>query len=270
MTVGGRAGFTLVETLVVSVLSVFLLLALYATVVSSSRTYALRESWARGGQMNESGAAALFRDLREISPGDDDLIRMESRGLEIRAPRRLALVCEVLDVGTRPRVGVRWVGAALQVGDSVRVFFDHDPAIPGDDEWHTGVVAEVEADRSCVGPGAAHELTLDGLPEDVPRSGLLPGAPIRSFVHVTYDLRSRDELGELVRAEGGGRARPVLTALEPDSGAHFAYLDARGRSTDVASEVAQVEVTLRRSASGDRRGGAPGIGPVTTRIHARN
>ncbi|NIP60471.1 MAG: hypothetical protein GWO00_21825, partial [Gemmatimonadetes bacterium] len=110
------------------------------------------------------------RDLREISPRDGDLLRMRSRGLEIRAARGLALVCEVLDVGTRPRVRVRSVGAPLEEGDSVRVLFDHDPTIPGDDEWHTGVVADVGGDRSCVGPGGARELALEGLPEDAPRT----------------------------------------------------------------------------------------------------
>lgn len=270
MSVGGRSGFTLVETLVVAVLGVFLFLALYGTVVSSSRTYALQESWARGGPMNRSGASVLFRDLREISPGDGDLIRLESRGIGLRAARRLALVCQVLEDGTRPRLRVRSVGPALRDGDSVRVLFDHDPSVPGDDEWHSAVVADVNPGRSCGGTSGARDLSLEGLSDDESPGGLHPGAPIRSFVHVSYDLRGTDGEGELVRVEGGDAPRTILGPLDPDSGVHFSYLDARGRTTEVPSEVVQVEVTLRGPAEGDGGRAGPGIGAVTARIHARN
>lgn len=267
MTGAGREGFSLAEALVVAVLGAFLLAALYGTVASSSRTVTLEDAWARRGGNLRAGTTVLFRDLRELSPRDGDLVRAGPEGLQIRAPGRLALVCDVVRRGDEPTVRARQIGPPLEEGDSVRVLFDGDTSLSADDEWYTAVVARVASGPSCGPRDTALDLTLLGLPEEANRDALVPGAPLRSFVNVTYEGASREGAWHLTRAVGDGPSRLLLGPLDPEAGVRFSYLDRSGAPAEDPSRVVQIVVALR-GAESDRSGSRPDT--LTARIHVRN
>lgn len=244
----GRRGFTLVELLMVLVLGTILVLATFQTLASNTRVYAVNSSRAMGQQSLRAGAAILSGELREISPGEGDLLQIEDDAVQVRAQRSFGLVCNV-DYSSNPaKVTSFRVGPTFEAGDSVFIFHDNDPERHTDDEWLGGVVTAVEETVAC-GGNLAQVLTVPFVSASAlaanPDSVRL-GAPVRGFEVFTlglYEIEGEPYLGRLER--NGADPDPLVGPLLPSDGVSFRYLDDRGQETNVETNVTQIEVMLR-------------------------
>lgn len=256
-TADHRRGFTLVELLIVTVLGAFVLGAIYQVLITNQRTYATQNANVQANQTLRGGMEALFSELREISPQDGDLVAMSGTGMTIRANRAPAIVCSIVTGGNNPTVQVKRLGRYL-TGDSARVFYDNDPDLRSDDVWRTAriQVADSTGLLACPDGEVAETVRLQGLDWGAPPDSILPGAIVRNFVRYQYQVGTYDGQTYLTRTDDAGDTHPLVGPLNPNNPVTFRYLDASGTATGTATDVRQIDVTLRsetniRGLSGD-------------------
>jgi prepilin-type N-terminal cleavage/methylation domain-containing protein len=268
-----RRGFTLVELLVVLVLGTVLLLATYQVLATNTRVYAANTARALGQQTLRAGVDILTGELREISTIGGDLLEMGPDSLTIRAQRTFGLVCAVDYAGSPVRVTSFIVGPAFEMGDSILVFHDNEIELASDDEWFGGVVSSVSANTICSGSPSQTlaipmlSTTASGSPPDSVRVG----APLRGFETITlgaYPLGGETFLGR--RVNGASDADPLVGPLLDSRGVTFRYLDSRGQVTTVATDVAQIEITLRYESDMKTFQSKPVSDSVVVRVYPRN
>ena len=273
MTNRDRRGFTLVEILVVLVLGTFILMAIYQTLQTNTRAYAANNARAQGQQTLRAGVDVLSGELREISTAEGDLLDMGSDSLRIRAQRTYGLVCAV-DYSTSPATITSFrVGPTFEVGDSVFVFHDSDPELSSDDEWFGGEVTAAAENLNCSG-SFSQTLSIPMLQTAAtaaPPDSVRVGAPIRGFETYTIGQYSIDGEAFLARREeGSANPDPLVGPVLEDGGVSFRYLDSRGQVTNVATEVAQIEVTLRYESAMQNLPSGPVSDSVVVRVFPRN
>lgn len=268
-----RSGFTLVELLVVAVVGALVLGATYQVLVVNQRTYTAQNAQIQGQQSTRAAMEVLFSELREISPRGGDLIGMSPDSVTIRVMRSAGLVCEVDDVNFW--IEATRLGSWFEVGDSVFVFADHDPSDVDDDVWTATIVTARDTTQACAtGGDPSQRLTL-GAPNlfvaDTPSVGGL----VRGYRHYTYGVMTYEGDAYLGRKDptliGTGSASvPLAGPLDPDDGLEFEYLDSSGNPTTVATDVRQIQVTLRSHSEARDAQGDLVSDSVSTRIYLRN
>lgn len=262
---------TLVELLIVVMLGGLVMLATYEVLIVNQRTYRAQSATVRGQQTLRAGMDVLFGELREISPADDDIVSMAEDELEVRAPRNLAVICEIVVDGTAPTVRVRRMGRDL-LEDSVRVFYENDPNDTSDDVWRSARV-EIEDVGSfdCPDGTPAQTVQLHGVTHATGTDDVLvTGSPIRNFGHFRYGVGSHDGRSYLVQEDTTGTEFPLVGPLDEDDPADFEYLDENGSTTTTPEDVRQVEVTLRTVSEARDGSGDPYRDSLTARIFTRN
>lgn len=250
-----RRGFSLVEALVALTMSGVLLAAsggaLLATLRRSSAQRARRLAW----HNVRAAATVLAAELRDISPGEGDILSAPDTAVTLRAIRAFSIVCEV-----RPPDAVvvadslTYALRALDPSrDSVLLYKEGDPLRSDDDAWVSAGAVAAAADR-CPGGSAGTRVTLRGA--DV--SALGAGAPLRTFEILDYRLY-RDAAGDWwlgVRGPdppGWAATSPIAGPLSARVGLGIRLLGADGLAAPAGS-ARIVEVTVR-GAPGPR--GAP-------------
>lgn len=265
-----RAGFTLVELLIVSVLGALILVATYEVLVTNQRTYLAQQAQIQSQQSVRAGADVLFGELREISARGGDLVRMAPDSMTIRVMRKLGVACQV-DLSGDPSITAYVVGDWFASDDSVVVFADVDTTRVDDDVYHYASVNAGDNTQTC-GPKPAQILRFPGMGPAFRADSVWVGAPIRSYAWLTYGLYQVDGDWYLGRRPEGGVPAPLLGPLssKSDGGLSFEYLDGDGNTTATSTEVRQIQITLRTP--GEVRGPRGDLisDSLTTRIYTRN
>ncbi len=273
MIPSNRRGFTLVELLVVAVVGALVVAASYQVLLVNQRIYAANTAHIRGQATVEQGMDVLFGELRELSASGGDILAFGGDSLKVRVMRHFGVVCSRdLSAG---QLTVVEQGDWFNVEDSVVVFADTNPSVTSDDTWLVGQVSARDTTATCSGNRA--ELL------DVPvvtsaasgpgRDTVQVGAPLRSFLHYTYGLYTVDGEPYLARRETAGGVTttvPLAGPLRENDGLHFAFYDTLGAVATTASDIVQVEVTLRTLSKAHGPDGSYVADSVTTRIYTRN
>lgn len=257
-TTGDRWGVTLVELLIVVVLGAVILAAAYQVLITNQRTYAAQSANVRANQTLRGGMEVLFSELREISPQDGDLLTMNSSQLGIRAGEAAGIVCLVLSTPGNPLyVQIKPLGHYLK-DRPARVFVDNEPDIRSDDVWRSANTLNQDSTGIlfCPDGESSQEIRLQGMSWGAPPDSLLPGALVRTLAPNEYRLGTHDGEAYLVREDENGDVYPLVGPLSANNGVTFRYLDADGNATATATDVRQIDVTLRspaniRNLSGD-------------------
>lgn len=270
-TCADRRGMTLVELLIVLVVGGLVMLAIYEVLIVNQRTYRAQSATVRGQQTLRAGMDVLFGELREISPADGDIVAMAEDELEIRAPRNLAVICEIVVGGTDPTIRARRIGRDL-VEDSARVFYENDSNDTSDDVWRSARIGVVDVGSfDCPDGTPAQTLQLHGVTHGMGTDDfLVTGSPIRNFLHFRYGVGTYDGRSYLVQEDTTGTEFPLVGPLDDADPADFEYLDENGTTTTTPEDVRQVEVTLRTVSEARDGSGDPYRDSLTARIFTRN
>ena len=262
-----RSGFTLTELLVAAVVGSLVLGATYQVFMVNQRTYTANTAQVQSQQTVRAGLDVLFGELRELSAQEGDVIAFGADSLKVRVMRRFGAVCNVGLLGAT--IDVIRVGEWFDVKDSVVVFLDTNPATTADDAFVTGWVTGRDTTLACSG-NSAQRLTV---PEVTTAWGLgqlvQPGAPVRSYTHYTYGLFDVDGEPYLARKEGA-TVVPLVGPVRANDGVEFVYYDSLGAVATTATDIDQVEVTLRTLTSVRGPDGNLIADSVSTRVHTRN
>ena len=265
MKMGNRAGFTLVELLIVAVLGTVVVGATYQMILTSQKTYTVQIAQMQGQQTVRAGLDILSSELRELSGVEGDVLTMDPDRIEVRAMRAFGLVCNVNTSGSP--ILVKKIGRYFESGDSIVVFADNDPDVSDDDTILFGAVTALTTSQSCTGSDTAQSLVVPDLVAALANDTVRLGAPVRAFTIYTYGLYLRDGDYYLAR-RSGVITEPLVGPLSPN-GVSFTYMDSDGAVTTDPTAVSQIEVTLRsRSNVTNERG--PVTDSLTTTIHLRN
>lgn len=283
-----RAGFTLVETLVVAVLGTIILGAAYQSLIIHERSYRIASNAVIDHDALRTALGVLESELREVSTaggvaGLSDIVRAERDEIAVRAARGTAFVCERHPSDRKMHTWSASTTGQVRAGDAIVVFADGMPDTDLDDAWLTARVKSVGTSSvACVsrpaglsGP-APQLLELEQLPGGLNVDGnflvpVLAGAPVRAMEQVTYGLYEFGGEWGLGRAVGTGDVQPIIVGLaEPGQGLVFTYLDGDGNPitsnpiTD-PSAIAAIEISARTQPRADN----PPI-DLQTRIFLRN
>lgn len=269
-----RGGFSLVELLVVAVLGSMILLAAYSVLVTNQRTYTANAAAVQGQQTVRAGMELLVSELREISPGGGDILRMSADSITIRVMRSAGLICDSIPLGqsglaSNPPWKVVPLGDSIEDTDSAWVFASKNLQETDDDTWFRVSIDVRDNDGDCGGRSgqALRFLGTTMLQADTPTVGSV----IRTFETYTYGLGSYDSQPYLVRQQiPGGTSAPLVGPLMSGTGLSFAYLDANGTVTSVPADVRQIVVTLRTRQEARNESGVQITDSLTTRIYTRN
>lgn len=261
----------MVELLIVVMLGGLVMLAIYEVLIVNQRTYRAQSATVRGQQTLRAGMDVLFGELREISPADGDIVSMAEDELEIRAPRNLAVICEIVLDGIDPTVRARRIGRDL-LEDSVRVFYENDPNDTSDDVWRSAGVSIVDVGSfNCPDGASSQTIQLHGVTHATGTDDFLTtGSPIRNFEHFRYGVGTYDGRNYLVQEDTTGTEFPLVGPLDDADPADFEYLDENGTTTTTPENVRQVEVTLRTVSEARDGSGDPYRDSLTARIFTRN
>lgn len=283
-----RAGFTLVEMLIVAVLGTVILGAAYQSLIVQERSYRIASNAVIDHDALRTALGVLESELREVSTagglaGMSDIVTAASDEIVVRAARGIAFVCERHPSDRKMHTWSASTTGQVRAGDAVVIFADGTATTDQDDKWLTARVKSVGnstvacASRPAGLSGPGHQLIeLETLPGGANVDGLflvpvLAGAPVRAMEHVTYGLYEFDGEWGLGRAVGTGAVEPIIIGLaEPGEGLVFTYLDASGTqitSDPVVDPSAIAAIAI--SAMTQPRAGNPPI-ELETRIFLRN
>jgi prepilin-type N-terminal cleavage/methylation domain-containing protein len=267
----GRAGFSVVELLVVTVLGSLIVMAAYNVLATNQRAYTVNAANMQGQQTVRAGMDVLFSELREISPQGGDLLRMDADSVTIRVMRSAALICDstVQASPDQYRWDVLPLGDTLESADSIWLFAEHDSSTAGDDVWFKSSVHEVIDAGTCGGQESQTVRFAWGgaMGADTPTVGGL----IRTFETYTYGLAPYNGGFYLIRKrEPDGQPVPLVGPIRSGTGVRFQYLDRNGSSTAVATSVRQIVVTLRTQHQARDTQGQLVSDSLRARIYTRN
>lgn len=255
-----REGFTLVELLVVITIAGIVLTAVYQTLTTQERS--VRQSYALIGIQNTTRTAieVLTSELREISATDGDLVLADSIAIRFRGMRKGGVVCA--NDPSFNWVDVAEIGSPFVSGDSILLFSDGPNITSGiDDSWIVRQINSVGSTTNCAGnpvSTSVRRLTLA-----TPATDVIPGALVRSFVHLGYRLVDVGGEGQIFMMSGADSVPLVedLTTIA-NQGLRFRYTDSLGVAVPVANlttaatrnTVARIQVKVRGIMVGGQTG----------------
>lgn len=264
-----EAGFTFVELLVVVVLGLVIIGTVYRTITVQERSYRQQGAMITAQQAMRGALATLEAELREVSATGGDLISIQPREVTFRAYRKVGFVCDASMGGGQ--LDIAELGEPFESQDNLLVFVDNDPLVAADDFWTTATVLSTGAASCAVSFGGhpTRRVTTTG----GSFAGVLPGAPVRSFVPMTYGLYEID--GEWVF----GRVAPddvepvaLIGPLAPpdERGLEFRYFDVNGNQTLDPAAVVRIEIHVRGKAVGGSYTSPEYVDSLTTQLFLRN
>jgi hypothetical protein len=261
---GRREGFTIVELIIVAVLGAVILGAVFQTLAVQQRGMRHEGTIIMTQQNNRLALQLLTGELREVSSNGGDIIAAAKDSIRFNAVRKIGFVC-FEDSASNAMTVYRLGDQAFVTGDSLMIFRDGDPNTSTDDSWvkrGSGTVGAASA--SCVGTWTGStKQGFSGLAAGA-LSGVVTGAPVRSFERVTYALRQI--AGEWSLARRGPGATDTMVALigplasASDSGLVFNYADTMGATIAVANlptsltKIGRMTIKVKSKNPGATRG----------------
>ncbi len=269
MTDRARAGFTMVELIIVTVLGALVVGAAFQILIANQRTYTAQNAKIQGQQSTRAAMDILSSELREISAQGGDIIAMGADSIEVRVMRKYGVACAV-DTTSTPKLKAFKVGDWFEADDSVLVFADNKLSSSADDTWIQAKVTSVDTTQNCGGT-PAQELTFSGQSSIFSADSVRTGAGVRSFTYFVYGLYSYGGEPYLARkVPGSSSVVPMVGPLKPTNGIQFTYLDSLGAVTATPASVRLIEVTLRTDSGIQNSQGRAVSDSITARIYTRN
>lgn len=247
-----REGITLIELLLVMVLGMIVVGGAYTTLLSQSDAYGTLNARAGTQQDTRMGIDLLSAELRELSANGSDLTLASASSIQFRALRGFGILCDQNKINKKlivARLGVQ----PFSEKDSILVYVDGDSLKAADDVWQREYINSVSA-TTC-GAVLGLGLTLSSLLPDATfaeltvgntlrTDSIFPGAPIRSFDVVTYEVGTWGGAPMLLRKEAGN-ASPLLPIREGD-GLALRYFDGAGTELTTLPLDAAARASVRR------------------------
>jgi prepilin-type N-terminal cleavage/methylation domain-containing protein len=272
-----RAGFTLVELLIVTLLGSLILAAIYETLLMQERSFRAQSAMASTEQTIRTATEVLAAELREVSAtdggqGDGDLSIAASDSVTFRAYRKAGIVCAQPAGGTS--IDVLEPGDAFAAGDSIMIFADGDPTKSTDDHWNKAEVGGVAAPASCTTSWSGYTShDLSGL-SSASLTDVRNGAPVRSFVWMTYGVY-QDTTGQWMLGRHEAGQDPLLLvgplAARDSAGLTLQYLDGNGNTTSDPTQVSRIVIkVLGEERAGPELAGGRFTDTLTTQVFLRN
>ncbi len=259
-------GFTLIEMLIVTLLSAIVMGAVYQTLTVQLRSNRQVNAVVGTQQTIRTGVQILQSELREVGGRAGDIRAAAPESLRVRALRKAGFVCVIPNpAGTS--VVVHTVGDPFADKDSL-LFYASRAGGPEDD---TVRVSYVNGTPSA----AAGCPKLTGMPWDSLRANVetlnlslssapqllnetKPGDPIRSYQTITYGIFQKGGSWVLGRRVAGDSVVTLIGPLaSPASGGLvLTYLDTKnnvipaGSLAALRDSIARVRVSIKGSARG--------------------
>lgn len=283
-----RPGFTLVELIIVTTLSLLVLIAVGRTISIQGRGFQHQATVVQSQGNSRTAVQVLASELKEVSATGGDLVSAGENSITLRSLGAVGIICYADNAGTG-EVDVWAVGGTFEAGDSVLVFLNHDPELATDDGWTATSVSGISsgAHASCEDwPAFSLRGTASGthpkrrlsLTDGV--DGALEGGPVRSFDVITYALETVDGSWALTRQVNTDPAVALVRNLAPpaDDGLLFGYFDTDGAPLTTAeaaadpADVGRITVTVKARTAGPQVAGGDGTyeDVLTTSIYLRN
>jgi prepilin-type N-terminal cleavage/methylation domain-containing protein len=274
------AGFSLVEMLVAIVLLGLVGGILTRTLVGGQRLHAAHAQEVAMSETTRAALAILPGELRELSAGDGDIIRMDSASVAYKSMGSLYVLCGPPDTAalTVPLEPMPGSGPVDAPGDSVLLFSEGDPATRADDAWLSGSAVRADSGTECPAGRPGLAVTLAGL-SGSQLLGLQVGAPVRTFRAaqlLAYPDAARDWwLGQRLYQPASGSWSTVQPVLGPlaAAGLSLVYRDSAGQPASAAHHVTRIRIRVRsRSPVRVRRAASPAyvVRDGTTQVVLRN
>jgi prepilin-type N-terminal cleavage/methylation domain-containing protein len=244
-------GFTLIEILIVVLLSSIIMGSIYQMIVMQDRT--TREQYAviETQQNARTALAVMTADLKEISAVDGDVLGATATSITFRALRKAAFVCAV-GLNT---IDVAELGGPFVVGDNVLLFSEGANANSAtDDSWLVRQVSAVavQTQASACGTNPFGATSWRRLLLSLPPTGVMQGALVRSFTPTRYSIVDNGEWGQLMRRVA---EPPLGTTVESaiidrlsstaDGGLDLRYYNAAGTLIPTANLAANLNNIMR-------------------------
>ena len=251
-------GFTLIEVLIVTVLSALVMAAVYQTLTVQMRSNRQVNAVVGTQQTIRTAMQVLQSELREVGGRAGDIRAARPESLTVRALRKVGFVCN-LPGGTA--VEVNKVGDGFAQSDSL-LFYATGAAGADDDSIRLATVTSTPSASSCT---KLTGMPWDSLKSDVQRlnlntapAGLNVGDPVRSYETVTYGIFQKGGQYVLGRRTG---ADSVVTLIGPlaapaNGGLVLTYLNTTNQTIAAANLAAQKDSVARGRVSikGTNRG----------------
>lgn len=250
-----QSGFTLVELLVVSVLTGIALVGIYQTLLSQEKTYEVASLKISGQESLRTSLGVLETELREVGSiggsaiGGSDIAIASPDSVVFRAQRKTAFICKL---SRSDKWLLVWnMGDDLESGERILLFEDGDSIKYVDDRWDTTRVSNAspttDTDCSSYWPGLPLQLLkLDG---GTDMNAVQPGSPVRAYEWTTYGLYHFGDLGwGLGRRRHTDGARPELIVAglaPPGQGLQFDYFTPAGTATNDPTAISRIRITVR-------------------------
>lgn len=248
-----RSGFTLVELLVVTLLTALVLAGVYQTLIVQEKSFEAAGLVIHDQEALRTAAGILEAELREIgsiggaSIGGTDIATAGTGSITFRAQRKIGFICDLSR-------GEKWVRVwtlsdRFEADDRILVFADGDSLRYTDDQWDSTVVSNAadDSDTACENQWPGMPLQLLKL-ESADLSGVRMGSPIRAYEWVTYSLTKYSSLGWALSRETAASDRPdylVGGLAAPGEGLRFTYFAPDGSETTDPTNVSRLQFTIR-------------------------
>lgn len=226
-----RAGFTLVETLIVVVLGAVVMSSIYQMVVIQEKTTRHQYAVITTSEDAQTALAVLANDLKEISARDGDIIAVDSTSITFRALRQTGVVCGRGLLNTW--IDVWEIGGAFTATDSILVYAEGaNVSSPNDDAWLAMQPTMVGA-GSTSGSCGLNPLSVTNRRRltvaSAPFANVTLGTLVRSFRPTSYRLADSGEWGQLLRTEAGVET-PIIEKLGSlaEGGLRMRFYDSTG------------------------------------------
>jgi hypothetical protein len=258
LTACQRRGFTLLEIVISTCLTLIVSGAAYRLLITTQRLARAQaehmnlQSNVRGGSLL---VASELRELNTVEGGggdQNDLLSMGATDVTFRAPRGIGLLCQPpsasqIRIG---RAGYSGHRDPQALRDSAYVFLEGVPETDLDDAWLPVAITQVSTTAPCPGTGGP------GITLVISNGAGLVHSPTGTPVRISelmelklYRSEGKSWLG--ARSVSGGEAiQPVLGPLAEGEGFQLEYLNASGGPTQDPAAVKSIRVTLRAVGEG--------------------
>ena len=248
-----QAGFTLVELLIVTVLTGIVLAGVYQTLIVQEKTYEVAGLKIHDQESLRTGLGILESELREVAAiggtdiGGSDIAEASPDSVVFRAQRKTGFICKLSR--SDKWILVWTVGDLFESEDPLLLFVDGDSIQWDDDRWDQTVVDPVTSsnDAACAAYWPDAELQHLKLPDTQDMTGVQPGSPVRSYEWITYGLYDFGSLGWGLGRRQGDRPPVYLVGglAGPGQGVQIDYFTPAGSATTDPTAVSRVRITIR-------------------------